>query len=79
MSAGAQVCPIRLSEGTLCEIRQVMESRNNFTSRTPWTFSDFIREAIREKIAHMKRSRKTRKGRRKADARNTVSASDILL
>jgi hypothetical protein len=61
MSAGSQVVTIRLSDGTLAQMRHCIEHRNEVSGNSPWDFSAFIRKAIYEKLDHMERARAPRK------------------
>jgi len=60
-SPGNQIVPVRFDATTLSSMRDAVEQRNFFTKKEPWNMSDFIRVAVREKLAHMERSRKGRK------------------
>lgn len=61
MSKGNTIITFRLDPFHVQGINVVIERRNYFTKEAPWTFSDFIRKAIDEKLHHMQRSRKTKK------------------
>lgn len=58
MSIGNPKIIVRLEQDLIDLIEQTMERRNKYTSRGPWTLSDFVRQAIREKIDHMRRARR---------------------
>ena len=66
MSKGTCMRTFRLDEDMWRLIGDTVRNRNLVTRLDQWTISDFIREAINDKIAHMERSRKSRK-RREAD------------
>lgn len=57
MSKGTQVYSVRINPFLVELARETIERRNNFCGGVPWTFSDFITIAMREKLAKMKRSR----------------------
>jgi hypothetical protein len=60
MSAGTRVYALRIDGGMMEDAEETISRRNEFTRREPWNFSDFLRAAIREKIAKMQRSRRNR-------------------
>jgi hypothetical protein len=47
----------RMSEERYQLVAAVIEHRNEHSANSPWSFSDFVWDAIREKIAKMSRSR----------------------
>jgi hypothetical protein len=61
MSKGTPVQTVRISPGTLVLVQDAVARRNANTADEPWTVSDFIRQAVFDKLAHMERSRKRRK------------------
>jgi len=66
MSRGSPIVPVRIPAELLAEIGQVIDGRNERARGAPWTRSEFIVLALREKLAKMERSRS---GRAKAAGR----------
>lgn len=64
MSLGNPKILVRLPTEELDALRESIESANAHRSGEPWTMSEFVRVAIREKLAKMERSR-TNGGKRK--------------
>jgi Arc/MetJ-type ribon-helix-helix transcriptional regulator len=64
-SAGTPVLPVRLHNDVKSEIERAVRRRNFHSWEEKWTVSDFIRIAIREKLAKMERCRKQRKRRKR--------------
>lgn len=60
MSLGNPKVIVRFEQGLLDLIERTIEDRNGRTKREPWTLSDFIRDAVREKLDHMRRARRRR-------------------
>lgn len=60
MSQGSPMFTFRLSDEMGVSVMNTIRHRNANTSDTPWTFSDFVRKAIQEKLDHMERSRRPR-------------------
>ena len=67
MSQGTPVVMFRMPKQMLADILAVVHRRNRNTQDEPWTRTDFIRCAIREKLAKMARLRT--RGRRQAPPR----------
>lgn len=61
MSRGTKVIPVRLAQELLDLIDREIEIRARHATVEPWTRSDFIRSAIREKVRHKRASRGERK------------------
>jgi metal-responsive CopG/Arc/MetJ family transcriptional regulator len=59
MSAGTPRVTIRIDDELREEIEIVITDRNSRTRDRPWTLSDFIGIAIREKVLKMQRGRST--------------------
>jgi hypothetical protein len=57
MSKGTPLVVIRVPEDLKIEVEAVIEHRNWNSREEPWSFSDFVRIALREKIAKMARCR----------------------
>lgn len=68
MSKGNQPYLVRIPPEQGREMNECITRRNIYTQFEPWNTQQFILTAIREKIAHMNRSRRPR--RRKAVATN---------
>ena len=58
MSAGTRIYPVRLRPELVELTEETIARRNEWTRDEPWTFSEFIRVALVEKIKKMARSRK---------------------
>lgn len=63
MSAGNPVKPIRLPHDLLKAVHEEINRRNRHCREEPWTFSDYVREALHEKIAKGLRSRTKKNGK----------------
>jgi len=59
-SKGSKIVPVRIPQEMLDEMQEMIASRNFNAPGEPWDVAKFIRKAVAEKIAHMKRSRKGR-------------------
>lgn len=57
MSRGTRKAVVRIATDLLQEIQETIGRRNQWVGRYPWTLSDFLRIALREKIEKMRRSR----------------------
>jgi len=62
MSRGTPVVPVRVDQETMALVMETIQRRNFWTQCEPWSVSDFIRIALREKIAKMARCRRPRRG-----------------
>lgn len=69
MSAGTKVYTLRIPDALYAELSAVAAARNQVSAKSPWTFSSFVTEAIREKLDKMERSRTKRKKGVKRNAR----------
>lgn len=58
MSKGTDRYTFRLPQDMMAEVAATIYRRNLHTDREPWELSEFVRVAIREKLAKMERSRK---------------------
>ncbi len=58
MSKGSKVIPIRFPDLLLKAIGEELASRKDARAMRPINFSEWVRQACSEKIAHAKRSRK---------------------
>lgn len=75
MAKGNPIVLVRLTPEILAQIHGAIEGRNRRTREEPWDRSGFIRIAIREKLHHMRRSRRSR-GRRPATANGAKPTED---
>jgi hypothetical protein len=57
MSKGTQVYSVRLCGEQIAAISVYLQERREQPGVEPWQFSDFIRTAVREKLAKVKRGR----------------------
>jgi len=64
MGKGSPVVVLRLPRALIEMVGEVVDNVNRRHPKREYTKSDFIREAIREKLAHRARSKKTRIGKR---------------
>lgn len=60
MSQGSPRVTVRIPRGLLAEIQQVIDARNGRSPLPPWDLTGFLLQAIRDKLSHMKRSRRGR-------------------
>lgn len=65
MSKGTRIFAVRLDNLLAEFIDQTIQRRNTWTRGIPWTFSDFVRVAVLEKVNKMTRSRRPRAPRHK--------------
>lgn len=75
MSLGNAPVVVRLNDAERAALMQALERRNRYTVGTIWTVSDWVRNAIREKLDHGARSRAPRK--RKVESAAQVSAETM--
>jgi len=68
-SKGNPIVKTRVTTDLEREVEITINRRNLHSDNEPWDVSEFIRSAIREKIAHMERSRN--KGRKRTDKKET--------
>ena len=61
-TAGTSKVVVRIPPDLLEEMQLTIATRNVYTREEPWSVSDFIRVAICEKIAKMRRSRGVKRG-----------------
>lgn len=57
MSKGTRVYPVRLSPAVVELCEETIKRRNDWSREEPWTFSQFVRIALVEKVKKMARSR----------------------
>lgn len=77
MAKGTPVVPVRISDEMMMEVEEAIRSRNAVAFDAPWTVSDFIRKAIREKLSHMERSRRSRVRRPEWAEETLIEAVDL--
>lgn len=78
MSKGSTLYPVRMPKELEEKVFQAIEDRNKLTTVEPWTFSEFVRSAIREKLNHMQRSRKQYGKRKKAPVMTEAEQEQIM-
>lgn len=61
MSKGSPVVTLRVPEEELARLDAAILACNSRRKGTPWSRTDFIMAAVREKLAKMARSRSSRK------------------
>lgn len=61
MSKGNKVVPVRFTPEELQAIAEAIESANDHTRDEPYTVSSWIRKAVKDKLAHLSRSKRPRK------------------
>jgi hypothetical protein len=60
-SKGTPIYPVRLGDALVNEVKLAIRRRNLFSWLEPWTFSEFVRTAVREKLDKMERCRRPRR------------------
>lgn len=55
MSRGTRAIVIRVPDELVAQVVEMLASRNARTADVPWTFSDWVRQAIHDKLAHYRR------------------------
>ena len=73
MSKGSKVVAIRFPADEYDAMLGQLADSEKFRRGEPWTLSEFVRSAIREKLKKMERSRKSRKPRKVPLGEETVS------
>lgn len=63
MSKGSKVVPVRIEADLLAAICQQIDMTNEVRREEPYTLSEFIRSALREKLDKMRRGRGPRRRR----------------
>jgi hypothetical protein len=63
MSRGSQILRLRVPPVLFERLKQTIESNNQRKVGSPWTLSDWIRDAIWEKLAHQSRGKMKKHGR----------------
>jgi len=67
MTKGNAKVIFRVPTAMLSEMREAIERHNRRTREEPWDLSTFVRNCIRDKLRHMKRSRRPRTARRASE------------
>jgi hypothetical protein len=62
-SKGSPIKPIRFSESLLEEIMGALKSANRSRQQEEYDFSEWVRQACREKLGHLARSKKPRRAK----------------
>ncbi len=75
MSAGTKSYTFRLPPELVAEMEAIIRSRNERTAEAPWTWSDFVRQCIQDKVDHRDRSKKAKAvaKERRANVRYTTT------
>lgn len=68
MTVGNPKLVVRVTEGVLEQIHAAIRKRNSRSRDEPWDVSAFVRTAIRDKLAHLERSRRSRRAGRSSPA-----------
>ena len=74
MSKGSQIVPVRLKKAMFDEVYDEILLHNERSRHAMWSMSDFIRQAIADKLAHIKRGRKKAKKQHNVDASAEIEA-----
>lgn len=74
-SKGSPMVAFRVEQELLDEIERTIAKRNVVAFGEPWNRTDFILASIREKLAHMARSRRPGRRRRAPGAGETGAAT----
>jgi hypothetical protein len=78
MSKGTPIFTLRLPANLVVEVHETIRRRNLWSRRAPWTWSDFVRVAITEKLRKMERCRRPRRspiGRELVDLAELIDIS----
>ncbi len=76
MSKGSKIVNVRIEDQLHERMQEELTRRNELTSQSVWSMSDYIRQAVMEKIAHADRSRK-KTGERRYECRDCGHRFDI--
>lgn len=68
MAKGSPIVPIRIPADLLIEVEEVIVRSWDTRAAAPWNRTTFILAAIREKLSHLKRSSRKRKGGKREEA-----------
>lgn len=61
MSSGSKPYTFRLPDDLIREMEEAIKSRNARSAEEPWTWSGFVRDAIKAKLAHRERGKRQRR------------------
>jgi len=64
MSAGNKIVNVRFDDSAYARMTEEVERRNGASRDAVWTVSDYVRNAVLEKIAHSDRGRGRKKDKR---------------
>jgi hypothetical protein len=67
MSRGNPIVQMRVDDEFLQRIDEAIESRNKHSREAPWTRSDWLRQAVLDKLSHIARS----KGKKRTGDKST--------
>ena len=76
MSKGTKLFAVRIAPDMQARIDETIQRRNLWTRGEDWSFSDFIRVAIEEKIRKMERSRRRVPGR--GSASDPIQVEEVV-
>ena len=79
MSKGSPVTPLRIPQDLLDLVRIQIDQSECYRRGEPWTLSSFIRAAILEKLAKMKRSRKPRRKKGRSHNQQVALAERLIV
>jgi hypothetical protein len=66
MSRGSRIIPLRVKPELLARMQQTIERRNAITREAPWSMTDFVLAAVKDKLLHLDRARRQTARRRQA-------------
>lgn len=66
MSRGNPIVQMRVDDELLQKIDEAIESRNEHSREAPWTRSDWLRQAVLDKLSHIARSKAKKRTGEKA-------------
>jgi hypothetical protein len=58
---GSKIIPVRFPAEELAAVEAYLKESESTRSGEPWTISTFIKKAVREKLDHIQRSRKSKR------------------
>lgn len=67
MSKGNPIVKVRVPRDVLAEVNNAIDSHARRSSREPHTMSSWLLDAIKEKLAHIARSKKSSAKRRRSE------------
>lgn len=78
MSKGNRIVPVRISAEMMSAIEASIESLNVRAGPNHWNVSDWIRQAILDKLAHMQRSRRPRRRQDSGGSSTIIVVTDPI-